>query len=481
MLKSSKVVAEAAELEILDLILELGVDLCIQNQYNGMYVPMMTQHDPMANGIVRRTALEQVFRKTYIDTGGRLGSYQRYVPWEPNLKRLAVVEKLARCAKLDIFQTTAPLHFLLATPRHLRQCTILDYVKMNPLTVNQKPRNHRVFGGLLPLHVACLEGDTDDVRILLEFGADVLEMAHYHKENGYSLLHVACFGGNINCIKLVLDSGADVNQEASDGSKPLRHLLDWIYYQRWHSYNPRLPERTCLHLWDIAALLVESGSDVRSRRNADYERWTWGDPVMELHIAILLNEEGFARKLIKHGASILDRDSQGLSALNRALIEFRYDRINTQRCAQAVRLALKLGSAYEDDIPGIGTTTHLVADQWTNVKHFEIYSEVAGVPLDCTAINEDGQLPVEYAWEMLRSRSGDGWFGLSFTEQKKMEFLERITREQLGEPPVEWSIILSKKGAHWCSDPGGDSSDSYSQEGFTDFRESPESETESSD
>ena len=69
-----------------------------------------------------------------------------------------------------------------------------------------------------PLHEAAKNGDIEDVRELLEAGADVNGL----NSEGATPLHWAAFKGHVDVAKLLIKRGAKVNAVTKKGSTPLR-------------------------------------------------------------------------------------------------------------------------------------------------------------------------------------------------------------------------------------------------------------------
>jgi ankyrin repeat protein len=55
--------------------------------------------------------------------------------------------------------------------------------------------------GQTPLHDACVSGNLDLVRILVQFGAD-LQLTN---RDGFSVIHLATFSGNSQLLTFLLD------------------------------------------------------------------------------------------------------------------------------------------------------------------------------------------------------------------------------------------------------------------------------------
>ena len=62
---------------------------------------------------------------------------------------------------------------------------------------------------------ACVKGDVDDLRLLLDQGAVVDRAA----ENGVTLLYIACCNGHVDTARLLLDKGAEVDRAEKDGAR----------------------------------------------------------------------------------------------------------------------------------------------------------------------------------------------------------------------------------------------------------------------
>jgi uncharacterized protein len=67
--------------------------------------------------------------------------------------------------------------------------------------------------GSTALHWAVRIGDTDTAAVLIRAGARVTVSNRY----GATPIYLACFNGNTAMIRLLLDSGADVNSADSTG------------------------------------------------------------------------------------------------------------------------------------------------------------------------------------------------------------------------------------------------------------------------
>jgi ankyrin repeat protein len=61
--------------------------------------------------------------------------------------------------------------------------------------------------GQTPLHFACIDGNIDIVKVLLENGVDV----NLTNASGQTPLHVACSKGHTDVVQLLIDSGVRVD------------------------------------------------------------------------------------------------------------------------------------------------------------------------------------------------------------------------------------------------------------------------------
>ena len=86
--------------------------------------------------------------------------------------------------------------------------------------------------GWAPLHIACLHGYADLVRLLIEKGADA--NVRTMNEWVHTPLHIACRYNGVPAVRLLLEKGADPNVRDKDGRTPLDLTL---------SYRPDNPAR----------------------------------------------------------------------------------------------------------------------------------------------------------------------------------------------------------------------------------------------
>ncbi|PVD21591.1 hypothetical protein C0Q70_17389 [Pomacea canaliculata] len=103
-----------------------------------------------------------------------------------------------------------------------------------------------------PLHVACSEGNTQCVSVLLDYGADINCTSYLRR----SPLHNACQDGKTDIAGLLLDRGADINALEYYGETPLMLAVrsqsaETVALLLQHGANPNIMNTYCetpLHL-----------------------------------------------------------------------------------------------------------------------------------------------------------------------------------------------------------------------------------------
>ncbi|KAG1691127.1 hypothetical protein DVH05_027202 [Phytophthora capsici] len=162
--------------------------------------------------------------------------------------------------------------------------------------------------GITALHQACVRGQVDVVRSLLENGArvdfaDAMEVvallfekgARLEKQNvsGSTALDLACSNGQYGVTNYLLASGAVIDTTDNDGSTPLMRVAagrntkeedSARSYDRMKSFA------------NVAKLLLNAGANVKKQRNLD------GDTA--LHVACYYGCVEVAAALIEQGAAI---------------------------------------------------------------------------------------------------------------------------------------------------------------------------------
>lgn len=168
-----------------------------------------------------------------------------------------------------------------------------------------------------PLHRACLQGNFEEVKSLVESGQNIeqcfstwtplnfaaganeLEIAKYLLEKGAkpngarddaTPVHSAAFWGNKTMIALLADHGADVNKTTG---YTLGTALNIVAAGQFRG-DPRKPEKAEMDFPGCAALLIQLGADINSRSML-------GTP---LDLAQSHHWNDVAEVLRKHGATL---------------------------------------------------------------------------------------------------------------------------------------------------------------------------------
>ena len=146
------------------------------------------------------------------------------------------------------------------------------------------------------LWTACLCGMRTEVRQLLADGANTEEQSQgFHPSTP---LQISCQSGNTDIVKTLLEYGADVSViDDSDGATTL-HLAVTVSFS---NDDGELVERG----HQAAAMLIKKGVDVASK---DFSGWT------ALHRAAYYGHIQITRVLLDHGANVLCETQTGETA-----------------------------------------------------------------------------------------------------------------------------------------------------------------------
>ena len=91
----------------------------------------------------------------------------------------------------------------------LKRCSDVPTYLFKPVT----SLNQRNIDGDTPLHVVCVWGDVEPVKVLIDAGADV----NARGDRGQTPLFRAVMGKNVEVVRLLLRSGADKSILDDDG------------------------------------------------------------------------------------------------------------------------------------------------------------------------------------------------------------------------------------------------------------------------
>jgi len=163
-----------------------------------------------------------------------------------------------------------------------------------------------------PIHDAAEAGKVNEVRRLLDSGADVDGAS----DAGLAPLHAAAIWGHRDVAELLLSKGADVNARDGNGMTPLHFAANGDHR-------------------NLSAVLVEKGAAVDAKaRNG----WT------PLHVAALWGHASVARILLAHGADVNARGEDAASPLRGSA--------STSRCHKDVPgLLMKKGGSGDAKFP----------------------------------------------------------------------------------------------------------------------------------
>jgi ankyrin repeat protein len=129
--------------------------------------------------------------------------------------RVSVVESLLANERLSLSERashdgTTPLHLIACMPWNVAMTPQMMAAVFKSSGGNVDERNNVLE---TPLHQACLRGEPDMVRWLIEHGASI----DARKDTGETPLHIAARRGSLALVRLLIDRGANVQLAANDG------------------------------------------------------------------------------------------------------------------------------------------------------------------------------------------------------------------------------------------------------------------------
>lgn len=216
-----------------------------------------------------------------------------------------------------------------------------------------------------PLHYACNVKQTSQsdqlnfqsrsaqiVGILLNHGADVLAS----EENGLTPLHCACAWGVKAIVEVLIEHGADVAEPDHEGRSPLHHAaLEG-------------------HVAVVELLL--------GRHPANIDALVEDVDQTALMLASKAGHLDVVRCLLRHGASLTQGDSEGMTALHHACAE---------GCTATVQLLIEAGAdpKHTDD-KGITGLHHAI-------KSLDVINALLDQGLDVNLLDAHGATPLHHA------------------------------------------------------------------------------------
>jgi len=87
--------------------------------------------------------------------------------------------------------------------------------------------------GLLPLHIAAINGHSHILNYILQLGPDEKALINRQNIHGLTPLHAAIMAGKVKAALLLLNEGADVNVRSERGLVPLAYAP---YHQKSYEY-----------------------------------------------------------------------------------------------------------------------------------------------------------------------------------------------------------------------------------------------------
>lgn len=172
--------------------------------------------------------------------------------------------------------------------------------------------------GRTALHCAAYWNQASVVDVLISYGA-FIDAAD---RRGYTALHVACVNGASEAVVALVQNGADMCKTDEDGFSPLLLAVQ----------NARLAAATVL----LHAAEEEEDEDFIDRRHGAEE-------YSALDVAARLGHRQMLKMLIRHGADVNAKDSDGVSALYLAAVNDQAYSVNLLVAAGARVGAISLG------------------------------------------------------------------------------------------------------------------------------------------
>lgn len=113
----------------------------------------------------------------------------------------------------------------------IHQLVDAERIQSIPALLQRTPAliNSRNKEGYTPLHTACLKGQTDCIRILLEIGESQSPKIDIESRDktGWTPLHCAALNGHLECVTMLIEKKADVNAVTTNGSTALHYAAAW--------------------------------------------------------------------------------------------------------------------------------------------------------------------------------------------------------------------------------------------------------------
>ncbi|MEC2078521.1 ankyrin repeat domain-containing protein [Metabacillus fastidiosus] len=201
----------------------------------------------------------------------------------------------------------------------------IDAIKEQLINIKQSKLNKKDPDRKTPLHIACLNGDAEIVKLLVEAGADL--KIKYHGDTPFAL---ACSKGNAETVKYLISRGEDVNEVMARKVTPLhlisgsgnKEIVEYVLDRVININAVTSMKYSALHCavennnFEAAAVLIEKGIDMELLEN--YKR-------SALALACDRNKPEMAELLLEKGADInsigMDKKTPLHLACERGFIE----------------------------------------------------------------------------------------------------------------------------------------------------------------
>lgn len=180
-----------------------------------------------------------------------------------------------------------------------------------------------------PLHVAASSGQLAMMRFLIEKNRTLVNQENY--KNGHTALHEAVNSGNLDAVELLLKNGADINAKTHHGDT-LLHFSPSNYIELTNGFHKTKLNRQAAAL----PFLLEKSPHLINVKN--------NNGTTPLHAIIWHGNLVMAELLLKNGASINERDNNGLTALELYMIKIGPISPDMTHHIPMIRLLIKKGA-----------------------------------------------------------------------------------------------------------------------------------------
>ncbi|KAK7591908.1 hypothetical protein V3481_006545 [Fusarium oxysporum f. sp. vasinfectum] len=237
-------------------------------------------------------------------------------------------------------------------PSPLYYAVMMKLMNVAVILVNERNVNERSSLGRTPLGMACANGSSDLVSLLLSRGADFTIV----NDSGWTPLNFASANGHAEVVKMLLEKGADFATQSNNGWTSLNLASDSGYTE-------------------VVKMLLEKGADVAT---ANENGWT------PLHVASDNGHAEVVKMLLDKGADFAAKDEDGWTPLDLASDSGHVD---------VVKMLLEKGADLTTKTNNGWTSIHLASDS----GHAEIVKILLENGADFTIQSNSGWTPLHLA------------------------------------------------------------------------------------